>query len=449
MVEAKSAHGADSEEVVGRPEAARGHVAFVLDGVVAAGWREICGAASVIQCGHPPERERGAPWTMMEWWCGRGWGGRGGWFVARRRGGVVRRKVTRMQMVGALGAFSSKVCHSTTDKMEVSMDSEQLLPKAGMDLDTQQLLPLPTVAFGKEGGEEAMVDVAAEESKPISKNQQKKLAKLKHYAETREQWRNEKRDKKRAAKERKRQAQNDSSGGLKRKADVEENEEGDGVDSVDGSVEGSVEEPTKKKQKTQPKRVLEPITFIMDCGFDEKMNDKVRPCPLLLVSMLNSAAGNHLHVLSAHALLRRQPALDKPGHPPRHLPQWPTSRALPDRHQQPAPALEGRQVLRHGLRGHRREQGRPDIPDRGLARHGRGPGGWQELHYRRDRRQESVQSRQTSLVERSERTLIANRASAMIKQSPRASGPRNSRSESTSKCPPASSSPRTRWSRSC
>lgn len=57
MVEAEDAHGAYGSEVVGGPEAARGHIAFVLDGVVAAGRREICGAASVsqsvVQCGHP------------------------------------------------------------------------------------------------------------------------------------------------------------------------------------------------------------------------------------------------------------------------------------------------------------------------------------------------------------------------------------------------------------
>lgn len=66
MVEAKAANGAYGNKVVGGPKAARGHIAFVLDRVVAAGRRKICGVASVIQCGHPRQRERGAPWTMME-----------------------------------------------------------------------------------------------------------------------------------------------------------------------------------------------------------------------------------------------------------------------------------------------------------------------------------------------------------------------------------------------
>ncbi|KAL0637845.1 tRNA (guanine(9)-N(1))-methyltransferase [Maublancomyces gigas] len=168
-----------------------------------------------------------------------------------------------------------------TDAMEVSMHSEQPLPAADTDLDSRA----PDFAsVGKEEkGEEAAaaaavaVGVAGDGPKPISKNQRKKLARLQHYADTREQWKTEKRDKKKAAKERKRQAQKDggASTGLKRKADGEENEAGDGVGSADSSVEGSVEEPSeRKKQKTQPKRVLEPITLIMDCGFDEKMNDK-------------------------------------------------------------------------------------------------------------------------------------------------------------------------------
>lgn len=362
MVEAEGAHGTDSEEVVGGAEAARGHIAFVLDGVVAAGRREICGAASVVQSGHA--RERGVPWTMMggRWKSGSGSGSGGrccGGFAAR---GVVRRKVTRMRVV--VGASARNVCHghSMTDAMEVSMDSEQPLPAADIDLDTR-VPDFSSVGKEEKGDEDeeaaaVAVGVTGDGPKPISKNQMKKLARLQHYADTREQWKIEKRDKKKAAKERKRQAQSDGDGstGLKRKADGEENEAGDGVGSADGSVEGSVEEPAgRKKQKTQPKRVLEPITLIMDCGFDEKMNDKVRQSPLPLSCgppMLTSTVGNHFHVLSAHALLRLQPSLDAPGLPPRHLPQRPTPPAPPDGHQQPTSALEERQVLRHGLRDH-------------------------------------------------------------------------------------------------
>lgn len=189
--------------------------------------------------------------------------------------------------VVVVGAFARNVCHDRgmTNAMEVSMDLEQPLPATDMDLDTE------VPAFASVGKEEAAVGIAGDGPKPISKNQKKKLAKLQHYAETREQWRNEKRDKKKAAKERKRQAQSGGGGGdstgLKRKADGEENEAGDGVGSADGSVQGGIEElARKKKQKTQPKRVLEPITLIMDCGFDEKMNDKVRRSPLPLSWLL-------------------------------------------------------------------------------------------------------------------------------------------------------------------
>lgn len=119
-----------------------------------------------------------------------------------------------------------------------------------------------------------------EGEKKLSKNQLKKLAKLQRFADTREQWKADKREKKKAAKQRKREL--GSENGLKRKADGEEEE----VGSRNGSIGGDVEpEPVKKKLKkteVQPVRVLEPITFIMDCGFDEKMNDKVGW--LLLVS---------------------------------------------------------------------------------------------------------------------------------------------------------------------
>lgn len=193
--------------------------------------------------------------------------------VCRETWGVVRRTVTRTLWGGALSRKRRAMCHNTTDEMEESMDSKQVLPDAVLDLDSgAQLLLHIAESAGKEDV------VREEENPPISKNRQKKLAKLQLRADTRDQWKIEKRDKKRAAKERKRQAQKDGGTGLKRKADGVEEEvrEGDEVGSADGSVEDGVEEPTKKKQKIQPKRVLEPITFIMDCGFDEKMNDKVR-----------------------------------------------------------------------------------------------------------------------------------------------------------------------------
>lgn len=79
MVEAEGAHNAYGSEVVGGPEAARGHIAFVLDGVVAAGRREICSAASVSRSVRTSAE--GAPWTMI-------WGG--GERMGGGRGCVVR-----------------------------------------------------------------------------------------------------------------------------------------------------------------------------------------------------------------------------------------------------------------------------------------------------------------------------------------------------------------------
>lgn len=43
VVETVGADDAHGEEVVGGLEAARGDIAFVLDGAVAAGWWEVCG----------------------------------------------------------------------------------------------------------------------------------------------------------------------------------------------------------------------------------------------------------------------------------------------------------------------------------------------------------------------------------------------------------------------
>lgn len=93
MVEAEGAHDAYGSEVVGGPEAARGHIAFVLDGVVAAGRREICGAASISQSFSADIRGgRTLDHDGMASMC-RGCGTRVGVGSSR---GVVRRKVTRM-----------------------------------------------------------------------------------------------------------------------------------------------------------------------------------------------------------------------------------------------------------------------------------------------------------------------------------------------------------------
>lgn len=91
----------------------------------------------------------------------------------------------------------------------------------------------------------------------LSKNQQKKLAKAKRFEETRSAWKAARKEKEKARKARKREEN-----ALKRKAE----------DEVAAAEEG-VE--VTKRVKVANHRVVEDITLLIDCGFDELMTERV------------------------------------------------------------------------------------------------------------------------------------------------------------------------------
>lgn len=106
--------------------------------------------------------------------------------------------------------------------------------------------------------------VLGPDGQPLSRNQQKKLMRQKRFDETREQWKQQKREKAKALKIRKREAKAaEASTGEKRAAPEDED----------------AEELAKRMKTNEPvKKVVEDITLIMDCGFDELMTDKVSLC---------------------------------------------------------------------------------------------------------------------------------------------------------------------------
>jgi len=91
---------------------------------------------------------------------------------------------------------------------------------------------------------------------PLSKNQQKKLAKQKRFEETRPAWKAALKEKEKTRKARKREEN-----ALKRKAEDEAAAAEEGV------------EVTKRAKVAAPK-VVENITLLIDCGFDELMTEK-------------------------------------------------------------------------------------------------------------------------------------------------------------------------------
>ncbi|KAH8151739.1 uncharacterized protein LAJ45_04361 [Morchella importuna] len=187
--------------------------------------------------------------------------------------------------------------------MEAS--TEEPLSPAQMDIDPADPTPAPAPATAETSDTPIAgppTTTTAErplgpDGKPISKSAHKKLLKLQRLAETREQW---KADKKRKLKEKKQRDREEreaaaaaSTGTNKRKKDDGEDEE-DGTQDDEEEQEGEDGQPAGKKLKQkQPaagagagagaalptatagvKRVVEDITLILDCGFDDKMHDK-------------------------------------------------------------------------------------------------------------------------------------------------------------------------------
>jgi tRNA (guanine9-N1)-methyltransferase len=120
----------------------------------------------------------------------------------------------------------------------------------------------------------------------MSKTQLKKIARKKHLEETRAEWKAKKRVKDKARKKRQKE---EKRAARAQEAEEQEAEEKNAESSTTGQKrrvdeEGLGEEDsTTKKRKVDPhprnKPILEPITLIIDCAFDELMTERVcKPC---------------------------------------------------------------------------------------------------------------------------------------------------------------------------
>lgn len=174
-----------------------------------------------------------------------------------------------------------------------------------MEMDIDPADPAPPTASPEASNAPIAERPLGPDGKPISKSAHKKLLKLQRLAETREQWKADKKQKLKERKQRNREereaaaaaaaAASTGTGTNKRKKDDDgEEEDGTQDNEEEQQQEGEDGQPAGKKLKQkQPtaagavpptatagvKRVVEDITLILDCGFDGKMHDKA-PSPL-------------------------------------------------------------------------------------------------------------------------------------------------------------------------
>ncbi|KAL7276279.1 tRNA (guanine(9)-N(1))-methyltransferase [Rhizina undulata] len=137
-------------------------------------------------------------------------------------------------------------------------------------------------------GEVMNAETQTETSVPtLSKSALKKIMRREKFVKTRAEWKAaqkakdkerklRKREENRAAAQEAKKKLATGETGTKRKSDDEEGGGNDGGEVGGEKENGSTGEkrPTKRQKVTKPKKVLEPMTFILDCGFDELMTDK-------------------------------------------------------------------------------------------------------------------------------------------------------------------------------